>query len=221
LAAGAQTILDVGSHIGTFALVAAAANPRARVVAVEADERNFQLMQANCGSFTNLTAVRRRLRIARWNCGFVRRCERWRWLPERATSADPRCYRLHTCSLTELCVARAGDGGLDKMDVEGFEHTIIVGDEEFWQRFAPRHLVIELTIPKAARSRRGDFSAMERRGYTARRVQGLYAVPWGKPDDLANWHFAATERSPTMPMKTNSPNHSRYKLVAGWWPRWR
>jgi hypothetical protein len=77
-----------------------------------------------------------------------------------------------------------------KMDVEGFEHVLLTHDDAFFGAHAPRHVIVELTIDRANPGPTEElFAAMRRRGYEARRIQGLYALPFGKSYDLANWHF--------------------------------
>src|SRR5881296_3585734 len=53
LAKDAETILDLGSHVGLFACVAASVNSRARIFAVEAFERNASLLRLNAAQFRN------------------------------------------------------------------------------------------------------------------------------------------------------------------------
>lgn len=197
LARQSRVILDIGSHIGTFALVAADANPQSRVIAVEADRRNYELLKNHSAPYPTITAVQAAIadRPCRmWFCPGGANDGAWHLSEEK--SDDPRSYEVNTRTLMDLCRSQ-GVGAVDlmKLDVEGFEHVLLTReDTDFWSAHAPAHLVIELTIEKENRARTDDlFRAMERRGYRAKRIQGLYAVPWGKPTDLANWHF---ERRP-------------------------
>lgn len=192
LARKARTILDIGSHIGTFALGAAEANRQARVVAVEADPGNFAMLRENCTPWPNIVTVHAAIadragtmwfQPAEGNDGGGR------LVIERP--ADGAGFPVQTISLTELCrQKKLADIDLMKLDVEGFEHTLMTVDSDFWNESSPRNLIVELTCDHNAIARTAElFRAMERRGYRARRVQGLYALPWGKPHDLANWHF--------------------------------
>jgi FkbM family methyltransferase len=192
LARQASLILDVGSHIGTFSLVATAANPQARIVAVEADPNNFARLHQHCALYPNVTAVPAAIAD--------RPGQFWFWSGVQNDGAGhlsteqppPGCgFPIATCSLVDLCrqqnIAKVD---LMKLDVEGFEYALLATDNEFWQLYQPAHLIVELTCDKAAPERsRAILAAMARRGYQARRVQGLYAIPFGKSDDLANWHF--------------------------------
>lgn len=52
-----RTVLDIGAHIGAFALLARRMWPEARVIACEADPENVRLLQANLGTETSVEIV--------------------------------------------------------------------------------------------------------------------------------------------------------------------
>lgn len=199
LARRSSTILDIGSHIGTFALVAADANPRARVVCVEADAGIFETLRTHAAAYPSITPLHAAIadrETRMWFCP-VGGNDGGGYLTQEEPS-DPRCTPIATLTLNALC-ALQGITTIDvmKMDVEGFEHVLLVEDEAFFAAHPPRHLIVELTIDREKRERTDRlFDAMQRRGYTARRIQGLYAVPFGKRDDLANWHFERKDVRP-------------------------
>lgn len=192
LAGRAGVILDVGSHIGTFSLVAAATNPQARVIAVEADPGNFTRLRDHCPAYPNIAPVHAAIAD--------RAGQMWFWPGQgndgagRLSSEKPTDgtgFSVPTWSLADLCRQHSLTRvDLMKLDVEGYEHALLAADHEFWRHCPPAHLIVELTCEKAAPQRAAEiFAAMKQRGYRAQRVQGLYAVPFGKTDDLANWHF--------------------------------
>ncbi len=77
-----------------------------------------------------------------------------------------------------------------KMDLEGLEEALLTGQEEFWARWSPRHVIVEITVSRSRREpERRMFAAMASRGYRCRRLEGLYTVPWFQAEDLANWYF--------------------------------
>ncbi|MCX6996020.1 MAG: FkbM family methyltransferase [Kiritimatiellaeota bacterium] len=192
LAQDSRTILDIGSHIGTFALVAASRNQQAQVIAVEADPDNFALLRNHCVAWHNITSI---------HAAIADRADEMWFLPEagndgggRLSSARPpdgSGFPVRTISLADLCrQQRLAGVDLMKLDVEGFEHTLMTMNSDFWEEFPPQNLIVELTCERHKAALTEDlFHAMKRRGYRWRRVQGLYAIPWGKPCDLANWHF--------------------------------
>ena len=192
LARDARVILDIGSHIGTFALVAADTNPNARVIAVEADPANFAQLRAHSVAYPGVVAVHAAVadRAGQmWFCSGGENDGAGRLCTEQQATGN--CVPIQTCTLTELCRQQhLVEVDLIKLDVEGFEHKLLVADSEFWEEFAPAHVIVELARDKAMPEQAGEVvRAMQRRGYTACRIQGLYAIPFGKPIDLANWHF--------------------------------
>lgn len=191
-ARAAAVVLDIGSHIGTFALEAADANPRARVIAVEADPHHFSLLAGHCVAYPNITPIHAAIADQpgqMWfqpggaNDGNGHLCAE--------QPSDPAAFAIQTHTLAEICESQnLTRVDLMKLDVEGMEYRLLAGGNTFWETFAPAHLIMELTADKRAPDETAEiFRMMEKRGYRARRLQGLYAVPWGKRFDLANWHF--------------------------------
>lgn len=201
LATRADTILDLGSHVGVFACAAAAVNPRAKVIAVEAFARNAAMLTKNASSFPNLKPVHAAIGVTRGQKIFrVSPITGGGYLEEDSSDAlstpgtrdqSGDSIVIDAMTLSELCEReQMKTVDLMKMDVEGLEHALLTGQEEFWMRWRPRHVLVEITISKG-RPQIGDeiFSAMSRRGYRSRRVEGLYVIPWFQSEDLANWHF--------------------------------
>jgi len=201
LATKADTILDLGSHVGVFACTAAAANPRAKVVAVEAFGRNATMLAKNASSFPNLNPVHAAIGVTPGKKVFrVSPITGGGYLEEASGDAlstpgtrdqSGDSFIVEAMTLAELCEREQMESvDLMKMDVEGLEHALLTGQEEFWTRWRPHHVLVEITISKARRQIGGEiFAAMSRRGYRSRRVEGLYAIPWFQSEDLANWHF--------------------------------
>ncbi len=196
LARQSRTILDVGSHIGTFALVAAAENQAARIIAVEATSGHFTSLRHHSAAFPNVIPVQAAIAdraTEMWFCADGSNDGGGYLSVERPPGVE--CQPVATRTLEQLC-AEYDIGQLDlmKLDVEGFEHKLLAEDREFWRRHAPTHLIVEITSDRRNCGPTNElFRAMARRGYRAQRVQGLYTVPWGKPEALANWHFTRGE----------------------------
>ena len=201
LARKSDTILDLGSHVGVFACTAAAANPRAKVIAVEAFDRNAAMLKKNATSFPNLKPVHAAIgvtpgqkvfRVSPITGGGYLEDDSGAVLSTPGTRDQSGVsFVVEAVTLAGLCEREQLETiELMKMDVEGLEHALLTGQEEFWKRWRPQHVLVEITISKA-RPQIGDeiFAAMSRRGYRFRRVEGLYAIPWFQSEDLANWHF--------------------------------
>ncbi len=201
LARGAETIVDLGSHVGLFACAAAAVNARARILAVEAFGPNARLLRANAAPFGNLRPLeaaigsstgRRTFRVSPITGGGYVEDEAAATLATPGTrDRTAETFPLDTVALAELCEQEAlGRIDLLKIDLEGLEQPLLTGQETFWGRWAPRHVIAELTLHRGeAGARRPLFEAMARRGYRHRRLEGLHAIPWFQQEDLANWHF--------------------------------
>ncbi len=195
LSIDARTILDVGSHIGTFALVAAEANRNARIVCVEADGNIYRHLKLHADRYPNILAVHAAIADSSTNMWFcpVGGNDGGGFLTT-TKPADNRCSPVTTHTLLDLCKEH-NIGAIDvmKLDVEGFEYELLTRNDEFFANHSPKHLLVELRREHGDPKRSDEiFAAMTRRGYTTRRVQGLYAVPFGKDHDLANWHFEKT-----------------------------
>jgi FkbM family methyltransferase len=131
---GATRVLDLGAHIGTFALFAAAQG--CRVLAVEASPRNAALLQASAAQngFDQLmvacTAVGETCGTARFlqagPYGFI------------ATAARPATIEVPITTVDAL-VEGTGWNGVDfvKMDIEGSEVAAVRGMTRLLQTAAP------------------------------------------------------------------------------------
>jgi FkbM family methyltransferase len=201
LAKDAETVLDLGSHVGVFACAAAFENPRAKVIAVEAFSRNVSMLVKNATRFPNLTPVHAAIGVTGGKKtfhvspitggGFVEEKTEGALSTPGTRGQSGDSFVVEAVTLSELC-NREGLESIDlmKMDLEGLEHALLTGQEDFWTRWSPRHVIVEITISRSHPEIGTEiFAAMERRGYRARRVEGLYAIPWFQREDLANWHF--------------------------------
>lgn len=138
-------VLDVGAHIGTFALWVLGRNPRARVLSVEADPRTFELVERN--------AAVRRARGLNWSTvhaaagardGDVVRLSDDGPSMSHRVAADGR-VEVSTASFASLLDRAAGpDGRIDllKVDIEGSEEAFLCDTSGLLNRVGA--LVIEL-----------------------------------------------------------------------------
>jgi FkbM family methyltransferase len=201
LARDAETIVDLGSHVGLFACAAASVNRHARIIAVEAFGPNVRLLKPNAAQFPNVTPVevaigvtsgRRTFRLSPIaGGGYVEHDD-----PDGRSTPGTRDqtgegFVLDTIDLAELCARQSIESiDLMKMDLEGLEEALLTGQDAFWERWSPKHVIVEITVGRARRDpERRMFETMAKRGYRYRRLEGLYTIPWFQHEDLANWHF--------------------------------
>jgi FkbM family methyltransferase len=201
LAKDARTIVDLGSQSGLFACAAASVNARARILAVEAFEPNVRLLAWNAAQFRNVTPATAAIAVTSGRGtfrvspitggGYVEPDD-----PDAPSTPGIRGrigegFPVETIDLAEF-VTRHAVGPIDlmKMDLEGLEEALLSGQDEFWARSAPKHVLAEISVSRARRGARLPlFDVMAKRGYRWRRLEGLYTIPWFRREDLANWHF--------------------------------
>jgi len=120
-------VMDIGAHIGAFALFASVNNPHGRVIAYEPDEENFRLLTKNIqeSARTNITAHKKAM------AGSVGM--RTLYISNR----DPDCHNLFVdesgekeeVACTTLPAAMAEDKVADldylKIDCEGAEYELL------------------------------------------------------------------------------------------------
>ena len=201
LATGAETIVDLGSHVGLFACAAASVNRHARIIAVEAFGPNVRLLRSNAARFPNVTPVEVAIGVTSGRGtfrvspitggGYIEQDDAARPSTPGTRDQTGEGFVLDTIDLAELC-ARQSIGPIDlmKMDLEGLEEALLTGQEAFWARWSPKHVIVEITVSRSQpRSETRVFETMAKRGYRCRRLEGLYTIPWFQQEDLANWHF--------------------------------
>jgi FkbM family methyltransferase len=189
------TFVDVGANTGFYALLAARLNPRLAVHCFEPFPPVFQLLEANLrlnGSPRNVTALQQalgsssgtaRLYVPLQDHGVV----------ESSCSLNPRFKDAHSevvdvpvTTLDEYVRGRKlAPVSLLKVDVEGFEESVLAGATGIVRTFRPT-IVVEV-LP------RGNASAIEEfrreQGYVAYRLRSEHLVPEGEVGfDEAAWN---------------------------------
>jgi FkbM family methyltransferase len=144
--AGADVVLDVGSHTGFYALLAARRRPEARVIAVEPDSYNVAALRENiraAGAPVELVAKAASDRSGRavfhQNLGTVGSS-----LVERRGTGPIRVVEAETTTLDEV-VGRDPPGAvLLKLDVEGAECLALAGAERTLRSASAATAIVEL-----------------------------------------------------------------------------
>ena len=196
-----NVIIDMGSHIGTFALVAASLNPKAKIIAVEICKRNLHYLTQNAAAYKNIQIHQGAIGMEQGTFlfqedfisggGYLKTMDDVEEHEVRERHDSSKSYEVEAITPAQLC-KNFGIENVDliKIDLEGLEYFIMTGQADFWDEFAPKNVIVEIGIEKTKKEKLQDIlTAMKKRGYSHKRYQGLYAFPWKEKEDLANWYF--------------------------------
>lgn len=169
-----QWIIDVGANIGISAVYFARRFPSARILAVEVDSQNFELLMRNAAPYPQITPVHKAI----WcSSGHVRitnpDAQPWSFRVEMTTPEAPDA--LGAISINDL-VAEYGVQSIDllKMDIEGAEREVLSDGLHPW---LDRTAVLAVELHE--RHRRGCEAAFKRAAGSAahdREVMGEYQI---------------------------------------------
>jgi FkbM family methyltransferase len=128
-------IVDLGANIGLASLYFAKNWPKARIIAVEPDERNFRLLKANIEGMSNIKPIEGA--VASEN-GAVQIAnphdEAWALRTERVNSIGPNSIRAYSMR-TLMGFAPEAQPFIAKINIEGFESELFSRDTEWIKSF--------------------------------------------------------------------------------------
>jgi FkbM family methyltransferase len=136
-------IVDAGANIGLSSIVLATRYPNCKIVALEVDGANFELLCKNVESYANVKPVKKAI----WSTdGSVKisnpMAEAWAFQVVSAARDDPDA--IEAISLKTLVLeSGAQEISLLKLDIEGSELDILLWQPESWINHT-RVLAIEL-----------------------------------------------------------------------------
>lgn len=127
-----QLIVDAGAHIGLSSVFFAHRFPAARVLALEVDSNNFDLLVRNTRAYRSILPLKvglwsRRAKLRISNPG----ARSWAFQVEETTGDVPGT--VDAVGVTDL-VEEYGRIGLLKMDIEGSEREVFSSGAEHWIR---------------------------------------------------------------------------------------
>ena len=184
------TILDIGAHIGTFAIWVFSVNPKARVLSVEADPRTYWVTELNVAAFTEGGTDWQVIHgaAAGEDGGVLHLSDVG---PSMSHHIDPHgTVEVHGKSLTRLLDRIAPDGAsvdLVKIDIEGSEEAFLCAAPDALKRV--KSLVIELH-PQLCNTNRVQLLLEEHFG----RIKDMGGRKSAKPL-LYCWRNAAVPRA--------------------------
>lgn len=128
-------ILDLGANIGLMTLYFAKNWPKARIISVEPDERNFRLLKANVEGMSNITPIEAAVAS---KDGAVQITnpddETWALRTERVTSIGHNSIKAHSIR-TLMGFAPEVQPFIVKMNIEGFESELFSRDTDWIKSF--------------------------------------------------------------------------------------
>jgi FkbM family methyltransferase len=125
-------IIDAGANIGLASLYLASRFPEAKILALEIEEANFELLRRNTASYPNITCLRKALWSGTANLTIANpTAEPWSFRVSRSTKEDEEgLSAVGVKDLVEMFEGRRVD--LLKIDIEGAEKEVFEHGMDQW-----------------------------------------------------------------------------------------
>jgi FkbM family methyltransferase len=140
----AKIIIDIGANVGLFSYYARLHAPHSRIIAFEADPTTFSILQSNMNAlsvecFHN--AVASSAGDLEFYCSPV---SGWSSAYPVMGAANGQMVKVPTVRLSQF-IKQSGINQIDflKIDVEGSEYDILLGDSELWSAASISCLAVE------------------------------------------------------------------------------
>jgi FkbM family methyltransferase len=130
LASDPEVIVDAGANVGFASLWYANRYPRARIIAVEPESSNFEVLRRNAAPYANIAPVRAALWSSEGNVVVVDPgVGRWGFRTERPDGPCPEdSLTVRALTMDRLMADHGIDRiGLLKVDIEGAEREVFSG----------------------------------------------------------------------------------------------
>jgi FkbM family methyltransferase len=197
-----QTAIDIGANVGFYTcLLASRVGPRGRVVAFEPTPSTFELLRQNVelNAFESLVACRRQALSDRRGTALLQ------VYPEGEdvfNSLGPTTtfsshgpvgtVEVPTIVLDEVLAEVSNDQGcFIKIDVEGFQHQVLLGGRRRLSEMTNVSLMVELhevTSQQAGHSTRQTLELLDECGFAAYRMTAKGLQPFDRRIDMALLH---------------------------------
>lgn len=145
-ASSSPLILDIGAHVGSFALYCLGQAPKARILSVEANPATYVVLQENACRWSSVGAALRVEHAAAWtHDGETLKIGEYSGssMSDRVDDSGAlSAPSLSLPSLIALCSPKGEDVDLVKVDIEGSEEALICSHPEALRRI--KAMVIEL-----------------------------------------------------------------------------
>jgi FkbM family methyltransferase len=141
-----EFVIDAGAHVGCSAMYFALRYPRARIIAVEAERRNFEMLRNNMRNLQNVSCVNAAVWGSHASLTLSGPAEdSWAFRVESAGAGGPGGTYEVPCVTIDDLLALSANGGIDllKLDIEGAELDVFSADCSQWLS-RTRAIMIEL-----------------------------------------------------------------------------
>jgi FkbM family methyltransferase len=160
-----ELIIDGGAHIGCSAIWFALAFPNARIIAVEADKNNYDLLKRNVSAFKNITCVHGAIWGASGPVAIANPDQDPWGFTVRSVTDTSQASAIMGITIGDL-LASSGENriGLLKLDIEGAEREVFASRYESWLS-ATDAIMIELHDRYQPGCTESFFAAVNRFGF--------------------------------------------------------
>jgi FkbM family methyltransferase len=187
-----EVIVDAGANVGMATLYFASRYPGARILAIEPESSNFQMLQRNCAGLPNVVLVQaalwptqRRLTICDVGAGA------WAY-SVTAQSANENTAAVTAITIEEILRELAVDNvDLLKLDIEGSERELFSADTGAWLGRI-RCIVVELHDRLRPGCAKAFYSALTAREFVQEiRGENIFVrLAASEPADCKSVHSA-------------------------------
>jgi FkbM family methyltransferase len=129
-----RVIIDAGANIGMTSLYFGARFPEARILAIEPDQSNFELLRRNCAGLENVTCIRAGLWPTSTPLSLIDpEAEKWALAVKPANDDDASMPKIPSVTIPEL-MERHDIDRIDilKLDIEGAEQELFASETDRW-----------------------------------------------------------------------------------------
>ena len=162
-----RIIVDAGANIGMATLYFSQTFPEARIISIEPESSNFNMLVKNCGQLPNVTLVQGALWSEERNLMLKNpQAEKWAFSVAEASSSTPSGSHEVVALTIPGILKRLGTDHIDilKLDIEGAELDLFRNGAEAWLG-SIRQIVIELHDRYRPGCAQGFYAAIGRRTF--------------------------------------------------------
>jgi FkbM family methyltransferase len=129
-----RVIVDAGANIGMATLYFAGRFPSARILAIEPEPSNFELLERNCGHLKNVTLIRAALWPLREGLMVEdQSVEKWKYRVTKRVGPESGAANVPSITIPEMLERfQIDDIDLLKLDIEGSEYDLFASGPEEW-----------------------------------------------------------------------------------------